>query len=111
MNSRSITEILSLGADFAQVEESALPYLSPLWDTIAVLIHSINKGKTTIPQLAEAGDISANTARNYLKALEAAGFPITGQRLELRGKPLVYLVDPESNGSSQLLCQKLNQSG
>jgi response regulator of citrate/malate metabolism len=95
VNSRSITEILSLGADFAQIEPSALPYLSPLWDTLAVLIHSINKGKTTIPQLAEAGDISANTARNYLKALEAAGFPIVGQRIESKGRPLVYLVDPE----------------
>jgi predicted AAA+ superfamily ATPase len=95
MNSKSITEILSLGADFAQVEESALPYLSPLWNTIALLVYNINKGRSTIPRLAEVSDISVNTVRNYLNALEAAGFPITGQRLESRGRPLVYLVDPE----------------
>jgi hypothetical protein len=96
MNSKSITEILSLGADFAQIEQSALPYLSPLWDTLAVLIHSIDRGKTTIPQLAEAGNISINTTRNYLKALETAGFPIVSQRrLEMRGSPVAYSVDPE----------------
>jgi predicted transcriptional regulator len=98
VNNKSITEIISLGADFAQIEENALSYVSPLWNTIAVLIHSINKGKATIPQLAEAAGISANTTRHYLKALESAGFPIVSQRLEVRGNPLVYSIDPECIG-------------
>lgn len=95
MNSKSLAEIRANCKGFALIDHLDIRFISPLWQSIALLIQSIPPTGATTDQIVDRTGLNLNTVHGFLRALRAGGFPIRAEKQPTRESPLVFFVQRE----------------